>query len=137
MNISKTLTDFLILSSELSKSTIILTDLEKIIFVSPIEQNDFYIDKHISTNLKNILNLYSNEINASNYVNTDMSEVIDIIDNDDTSKYESQIILPIFNTSLEGLLIFFVSDRAYIPSNLKFAETTKHFVEIFNKQEYL
>lgn len=137
MYITKALTNFLNLSMELSKSTIILTNLEKIIFVSPSEYNNIYINKKISHNLKNIIKLYSKDITAANYINTDMSQVIDIIDNDDVSKYQSQIILPIFNTSLEGLLIFFTEDRTYLSSNLKFAETTKHFVEIFSRKEYL
>lgn len=133
MYISNKLINFLNTSSKLSNSTILLTDLEKIVFVASDDNMDFYFGKKISNSLKNILSLYRSE-KAIQYMNTTMESITDLISHDCLSRYRSQIILPIteLNTnSLLGLLIFFVQDREYLPSNLKFAMTTKHFTEIF------
>ena len=66
-----------------------------------------------------------------------MTNIIPIILNDDVSKYKSQIILPIIhNNIIDGLLIFMTCDRFYIKSNLKFARTTKHFVELLGYSNY-
>lgn len=137
MRITNKLTDFLNLSGELSNSTIILTDTEKIIFTTSDELNKLCLDKKISNNLKDVLNLYRLDTDTINYINTNMNNVIDLFVDDDIKRYRSQIILPIIHDTVEGLLIFFVNNRNYIPSNLKFAMTTKHFTELYSSEKYL
>ena len=145
MYITKILTDFLTLSQSLSNSTILLTDTEKVILClfdkenNKIQKkNNDYLNKTISDSLKQILNLYNSDINTIDYMNTTMDSIIPLVVNDDVSNYRSQIILPItHDCSVEGLLIFITDDREYLPSNLKFAKTTKHFVELFSSKRYL
>lgn len=134
MYISKKLVTFLNSSSQLGDSTILLTDLEKIVFVASEEDDDshYYLGKTISPSLKQILSLYESE-KAVNYMNTTMESILDLVPQDINS-YRSQIILPVVeqnNHTLEGLLIFFVQNREYLPSNLHFAMTTKHFTDLF------
>lgn len=137
MYITNKLINFLNLSGELSHSTIILTDTEKIILVTSKEFNNLYLDKEISDNLKNVLKLYKSDYNAINYINTDMNNIMNLIIDDNISRYRSQIILPIIHDTVDGLLIFFTNDRNYIPSNLRFAMTTKHFAELYSSKEYI
>lgn len=67
------------------------------------------------------------------YMNRSMDTVVPITIDDNISKYKSQIILPIIhNDIVDGLLIFVTDDRKYLTSNLNFAKTTKHFVELFS-----
>lgn len=136
MYVTNKLMNFLTISSKLSNSTILLTDLEKIVFVAAEDNTELYLYKKISTNLKNILSLYEQEHTAVNYINTTMESIVDLVVNDNISHYTSQIILPITHHDIEGLLIFFVNDREYIPSNLKFAKTTKHFTELFSSKDF-
>lgn len=137
MRITNKLTDFLNLSGELSNSTIILTDTEKIIFTTSKKFKNLYLDKEISNNLKDILELYKLDCNSIDYINMDMNNIMELIVNDNVERYRSQIILPIIHDTVEGLLIFFVNNRNYIPSNLRFAMTTKHFTELYSLEEYL
>lgn len=137
MRITNKLTDFLNLSGKLSNSTIILTDTEKIIFTTSKKFKNLYLDEKISNNLKNVLELYKLDYNSIDYINIDMNNIMDLIVNDNVKRYRSQIILPIIHDTVEGLLIFFVNNRNYIPSNLRFAMTTKHFTELYSSEEYL
>lgn len=135
MYITNSLKNFLTISMDLSHSTIILTDLNSIIYVATPHDDAKYLHHKISSELKQILNLYLTDPSASQYLNTTMNRIIPIIQNDSTDKYLSQIILPIVQyEKLQGLLIFVSEDREYIESNLDFAKTTKHFVEIFSFQ---
>lgn len=130
---SDKLINFLTSSSILSNSTILLTNLEKVLFVSTEEDKKKFLGKNISNSLKNILSLYQHE-DAINYLNTTMESIVTLIENDTISSYRSQIILPVVErkyATLEGLLIFFVRDRQYLQSNLNFAMTTKQFVDLF------
>lgn len=135
MYLSDKLINFLMVSSRLSNSTILLTDLEKVLFIAAEELPDKYVDKTLSSSLKKIISLYESEHTAINYMNTTMDSIVPLIEHDIISSYSSQIILPIVHDELEGLLIFFASDRKYLFSNLKFAKTTKHFVELFSKED--
>lgn len=136
MYVTNSLIEFLNMSSSISNSNIILTDLEKVIWVSS-SQISGYLDVSLSCKLKEILNLYTLDISFSDYMNVSMDSVVPIVDNDDY-KYISQIILPIVhNEYVDGLLIFTTEDRKYLPSNLKFAKTTKYFTEVFSTKKYL
>ncbi len=132
MYITQSLINFLNLSCNLSNSNILLTDLEKIIFTSSsIEKG--YLNSKLSDSLKQILHS-----NCSSYLNITVDSIIPLVIDDNILKYKSQIILPIFHSdTLEGLLIFFAKDREYLPSNLRFAKTTQHFVELFSTKDYL
>lgn len=84
------------------------------------------------------LNLYKRDLNSIDYVNTSMNSIVPIVVDDDISKYQSQIILPIVhNEMVDGLLIFVADNRKYLESNLRFAKTAKHFVELFSTETYL
>lgn len=136
MHITKLLTNFLEISKDLSHSTIVLTDLDSIIYVACEHDYLSYLHHEISYDLKQILNLYFSDPSASQYLNTTMNRIIPIIKNDNINKYISQIILPIFqDKTICGLLIFLSEDREYIESNLDFAKTTKHFVELFSLEQ--
>lgn len=138
MHITKSLTDFLAISKDLSHSTILLTNLDSIVYISSENDSSMYLDHKISSDLKQILNLYLTDSSATQYLNTTMNRVVPIIENEDVNRYLSQIILPIVqNEQLQGLLIFVSEDRQYIETNLEFAKTTKHFVEIFSMENYL
>lgn len=137
MYVTKKLINFLNLSGELSHSTIILTDTRKVILVTSKEFTNLYLNKEISNNLKDVLKFYKSDYNAINYINTDMNNIINLIIDDNISRYRSQIILPIIHDTIDGLLIFFTNNRNYIPSNLRFAMTTKHFVELYSSKEYM
>lgn len=135
MYITNPLIDFLKSSSNLSNSNIILTDLEKIVFASSDIEKD-YLNSRLSNTLLQILNFVC--LPSTSYFNTTVNTIIPLIIDDNVSKYKSQIILPIFHDDIpEGLLIFFTDNRTYLPSNLKFAKTTKHFVELFSTKDYL
>lgn len=135
MFITKSLINFLNSSCNLSNSNIVLTDLKRIIFTSS-DVETCYLNSKLSGSLKQILD--SNYLNKTTYLNTTTDSIVPLIDNDNNLRYKSQIILPIFhNDVLDGLLIFFTEDREYLPSNLKFAKTTKHFVELFSTKDYL
>lgn len=135
MFITKSLIDFLNSSCNLSNSNIVLTDLKRVIFTSS-DVETYYLNNELSDSLKQILD--SAYLNKTTYLNTTIDSIVPLIDNDNILKYKSQIILPIFHyDTLDGLLIFFTEDREYLPSNLKFAKTTKHFVELFSTKDYL
>lgn len=135
MFVTKSLINFLNSSCYLSNSNIVLTDLKRIIFTSS-DVETYYLNNELSSSLKQILS--SSYLNRATYLNTTIDSIVPLIDNDNILRYKSQIILPIFhNSTPDGLLIFFTEDREYLPSNLKFAKTTKHFVELFGTKDYL
>lgn len=137
MYVTKKLIDFLELSSQLANSSIILTNNTRVLFASSNADNNIYLNKKISKDLENIFLLYSSDSSSFNYINSTMDSVINLIINDDSSRYSSQIILPIMHNNLDGLLIFFTNNRKYIKSNLNFALTTRHFAELFSTRAYL
>lgn len=137
MHITNQLTTFLDLSKNLSHSHIILTNLNSIIWVASDTKND-YLNMDISGELKQVLQLYSSDQDLVDYINTTMDKIIPICTNPDCVDYQSQIILPVIqNNILKGLLIFLSENERYLISNLNFAKTTKHFVEIFSTRNYL
>lgn len=137
MYITNQLIRFIEVSRKLSNSTILLTDHEKIILVAAEENKQRYENKPISKPLKKILKLYQSQSNVINYMNTSMESIVPLVVKDKTSRYRSEMILPIVHDHVDGLLIFFVRDRQYLPSNLRFAKTTKQFVEAFSTVKYL
>ncbi len=129
MYVNNRLIEFLNMSSFISRSNIFLTDLEKVIFISSNASSD-YLNNVLSIELKKILNLYINDTSCADYLNVSMDNIVPIFWGD-TAKYMSQIILPIVtNCVVAGLLIFTADDRKYLPSNLKYAKTTKQFAEV-------
>lgn len=94
MYITDSLVEFLHNSMILSDSTIILTDLTKVIFVASNEDN-IYLDKKLHTDLKKLLDLYSIDQCYIDYMNVSMDTIIPIIKDDDVLRYKSQIVLPI------------------------------------------
>lgn len=137
MYITDNLIKFLNNSMILSDSTIILTDLDKVVFVTSNEDNN-YLNKSLHNDLKKFLNLYAIDSCYADYMNVSMDTIVPIVEDDDISKYKSQIVLPIIhNNVIDGLLIFITDKREYLDSNLKYAKTAKHFVEIFSTKDYL
>ena len=133
--ITKSLIDFLNSSCYLSNSNIVLTDLKRIIFTSS-DVEKHYLNSELSESIKQVLD--SPYLNKSAYLHTTIDSIVPLVNNDNISKYKSQIILPIFHNDVaDGLLVFFTEDREYLPSNLKFAETTRHFAELFSTKDYL
>lgn len=134
MYVTNTLVDFLNSSAILSDSSIYLTNLEKFVFST----NSLYFDKAIGNKLKSLLDLYIKDNCMSDYMNTNLDSIIPLISNDNILNYKSQIILPVVEDDcVSGLLIFTTNDRIYLPSNLEFAKTTKHFTEIFCSKKFL
>lgn len=131
MYISDDLISFLHTTKILSNSAIILTDLEKVVFADSDEcNNNDYLNKFISENLRILLNSNFNN-NSFPYILNNLCDIIPIVFNDKI-KYISQMILPIkINNNIIGALIFVTDNRKYLPSNLKFAKTTKYFTEKF------
>lgn len=137
MYVTNSLIEFLNNSMILSDSTIILTDLNKVVFVASSDDNN-YLNKNLNDSLTKLLNLYAFDYTYADYMNISMNTIVPIVENDDISKYKSQIILPILhNDIIDGLLIFLTDKREYLNSNLKYAKTAKHFVEIFSTKDYL
>lgn len=134
MYINNKLIDFLNDAQKISNSSIIVTDLDKIVFVaSSSKKIHKLLNLSISNDLKQISQLFLEDISSIDYINSSMCDVVPIIYNDDVSKYKSQIILPIIHgCDVDGLLIFVADDRYFIKSNLKFAKTTRHFTELLS-----
>lgn len=135
MYITQSLINFLNSSTSLSNSNIILTDLEQVVFASSdIEKN--YLNRKLNKSLTQILD--SSSLASCSYLNNARESILPLIIDDNVLKYRSQIILPIIHSNApDGLLIFFTDDRKYLPSNLRFAETTKYFVEVFSTKDYM
>lgn len=137
MYITDNLIKFLNNSMILSDSTIILTNLDKVVFVASNDNNN-YLNKRLHNDLKRLLNLYTIDSGYADYMNVSMDTIVPIVEDDDISKYKSQIVLPVIhNDTIDGLLIFITDKREYLDSNLKYAKTAKHFVEIFSTKDYL
>lgn len=124
------ITNFLENSHTISNFNIILTDLNNIIFSSPKYSSEKYINKKISYDLKK----YIYSINCSNYQDSilliNRPEDTKPIYYSDTQKYHSQIILPIlYENNVSGILVFYSHNNNFNNNDLKFAKTTKYFVE--------
>lgn len=130
MNISNSLNNFLNDSQRLSHSIILLTDRSNVIFVSSSNTEYFntFMNHSISKDLKYLLKKFSEQKKNEILYSKNLNSTIKLIYHD-TIAYEFQIILPIIDNLVEGLLIFFSTDREYLPSNLRYAKTTKYFVE--------
>ena len=129
---SENIANFLEDSHIISNFNIILTDLNNIIFSAPKYCSKNYINKKISYDLKK----YIYSINCSNYQDSILlindSNNIKPIYHSDTQKYYSQIILPILcENNVYGVLIFYSYNNYFNSDDLKFAKTTKYFVEKF------
>lgn len=130
MHINDTLTNFLNDSQKLSHSTILLADRNNIIFVSPININyfDIFMNHSISKDLKHLFKQFHKQKKNEILYSENSNSTIKLIYHDRIA-YKSQFILPINAPLMEGLLIFFSTDRDYLPSNLRYAKTTKYFIE--------
>lgn len=124
MKINDSLITFLNNSRTLSHCSILLSDTSKFIFTALYFENDIFIDKKISNDLKN---LFMNNYECYTTISSN-NPCIKLVE-DDNIKYTSQIILPIIHDTFDGILIFFSTDKNYLESNLKFAQTTKYFIE--------
>ena len=129
MHISNSLNNFLNDSQSLSHSIILLADRNNFIFVSPSNPLYFntFMNHSISKELKHLFKQFKQEKREILYSNSSNSTIKLIYH--DSIAYQSQIILPINKNFIEGLLIFFSTDREYLPSNLRFAKTTKYLIE--------
>ena len=129
---NENIANFLENSHTISNFNIILTNLNNIIFSSPKYYSEKYINKQISDDLKK----YIYSINCSNYQDSILlindSKNTKPIYHLDTQKYYSQIILPILcENNVYGVLIFYSYNNNFNCDDLKFAKTTKYFVEKF------
>lgn len=130
MFINSSLNSFLNDSQRLSHSTILLANRNNIIFVSPSNIGYFktFMNHSISKDLKHLFNQFNQQKKNEILYSRNSNSTIKLIYHDRIA-YQSQIILPIVDNFLEGLLIFFSTDREYLPSNLRYARTTKYFIE--------
>ena len=133
MNISNELKDYLKQSNCNLDSNILCTDLNNILFSATNTEDEYYNDKKISLEIKNIIKSWENISYKKELIMIYNISCITIIQND-INHYYSQMILPICHSDkLDGLLIFYRKDRNYIPSSAKSAITTKEFVEILSE----
>lgn len=133
MNISNELKDYLKQSNCNLDSNILCTDLNNILFSATNTEDEYYNDKKISLEIKNIIKSWENISYKKELIMIYNMSCIPIIQND-INHYYSQMILPICHSDkLDGLLIFYRKDRNYIPSSAKSAITTKEFVEILSE----
>lgn len=128
MEINCKLAKFLNDAHKLSQCNILLTDKSKFIFTSLCFKNDIFIGKNISKDLTNLTKFFIADSNFSYTSIPAENPCISLIGNE-CINYTAQIILPIFHEKLDGLLVFFSTDRNYLESNLRFARTTKYFTE--------
>ncbi len=106
MYITNNLIEFLNNSMLLSRSTIILTDLNKVVFVASTDDND-YLNKNLHDSLKKLLYLYTFDPYYVDYMNISMDTIIPIVEGDDISKYKSQIVLPIIHNKIVDRVAYF------------------------------
>ena len=129
MNISTELKEFLKQSNKNLDSNILCTDLNNILFSATNTDNEYFNEKKISSEILLIINSWKNASNKNELIMIYNLYCIPIIQND-TTKYYSQLILPLcHNDKLNGLLIFYRKEQNFIPSSAKPAITTKQFVE--------
>jgi hypothetical protein len=125
--------DFIDISAKLSfGSTIYITDLEKVLYVDSGSFSGTQ-DIEISKELSLILNYFENDFTNSIIFND--KEVVPIyINQSEDIKYITQIILPIIiNDKIFGMLINTNEHNYYEDVNLRYAKTTREFVEVFIK----
>lgn len=128
MKINNKLIDFLNDAGKLSHCNILLTNEEKFVFSHMYYEEDVFTNKHISNDLKKILKFCINDKSFTYTTISPSNPCIKLIESDNIN-YTAEMILPIFTDKLDGLLIFFSTDRKYLESNLRFAKTTKYFTE--------
>lgn len=128
MKIDNKLIDFLNDAGKLSHCNILLTDMENFVFSHMYYEEDIFINKNISNDLKHMLHVCSNEPDFAYTTISPSNPCIKLVENEHIN-YTAQIILPVFSDKLVGLLVFFSTDRKYLESNLRFAKTTKYFTE--------
>ncbi|MCI8353145.1 MAG: hypothetical protein HFJ58_06160 [Clostridia bacterium] len=90
----------------LSDSTIILTDLTKVVFVASNNDNN-YLNKNLHDNMKKLLNLYILDSCYIDYMNVSMDTIVPIVEEDDILKYESQIVLPVIHNDIVDRFTYF------------------------------
>ena len=138
MIIYSKLEEYIIQCLQVSKSNIIITDLEKVKFSKSLETNNNYsIDNYnLSIQVKHLIN-HSNFTDPNSYLLLNNHECIKILENDSIN-YACQIIFPIYNSAshIQGLLILYRLSGNYIKSSLKAVENFKKFVtESINTNE--
>lgn len=106
MYITDSLVEFLHNSMLLSRSTIILTDLNKVVFVASNDDNN-YLNKNLHDNMKKLLSLYAADSCYIDYMNISMDTIVPIVEDDDILKYESQIVLPIIHNNIVDRFAYF------------------------------
>lgn len=106
MYITDSLVEFLHNSMLLSDSTIILTDLTKVVFVASNNDNN-YLNKNLHDNMKKLLNLYILDSCYIDYMNVSMDTIVPIVEEDDILKYESQIVLPVIHNDIVDRFTYF------------------------------
>ena len=121
--------NFLINSALTCGNTLIITDLEKIIFVSS-SSFDQFINQPISNILKQILNhktdlkIYCNSI-LFRYDSLPLS-----YNKTDNLNYSSQIIIPLFKEeSIVGSVIMVSFHKTFNNSNFEYLKTTAEFIQ--------
>lgn len=106
MYITDSLVNFLNDSMILSNSTIVLTDLNKVVFVASTKDTG-YLNKVLSDDLRKVLNLYIYDSTYVDCMNVSMNTIVPIVEDDDVSKYKSQIVLPIIHNDVVDRIINF------------------------------
>lgn len=106
MYITDSLVNFLNNSMLLSDSTIVLTDLEKVVFVASNKDVN-YLNKKLSDSLKKLLSLYIFDCGYVDYMNVSMGTIVPITEDDDISKYKSQIVLPVIHNDMVDRIVNF------------------------------
>lgn len=128
MEITTKLKSFLNDAHKLSQCNILLSDLNTFVFTSLCFEDDIFINQNISLDLLGVAKTFAKNSDSSYTTISDKNPCMKLIGNEDIN-YTAQIVLPIVHNELDGLLVFFSTDRNYLESNLRFARTTKYFTE--------
>ncbi len=109
-------------------SNIIITDLEKIIYTSNFNNNNYFLSKSISNDLLNIIECWNDTTISENLFYIKNNPNINII-KEDNNTYDSLIIFPLYlENKLSGLSIFFRNGGYYIKTSLKSLNTIRKWI---------
>ena len=109
-------------------SNIIITDLEKIIYTSNFNNNNYFLSKSISNDLLKIIECWNNITISENLFYIKNNPNINII-KEDNNIYDSLIIFPLYlDNKLSGLSIFFRNGGYYIKTSLKSLNTIRKWI---------
>lgn len=132
MQISNQLKKYIISSVQISKSNIIITDLQKVNLVETMnEQENRRIDNYLlNSEIVKIIDKWK-IFQPNLYLLLNREECLKIFQ-EDSINYSCQMLFPIFvREKLVGLLILFRTSGNYIASSIKSTENLRKFISKF------